>query len=594
MNRFEIVKDIDEGAFGIVQMARNKETGEIVAIKKIKRKYNNWEECMNLREIKSLKKLKHVNIIKLKEVFKLEQELYLVFEYCRTNLFKFYNEEYKAKGRQMPESLIKSIIYQIVSALAYIHKLGFFHRDLKPENLLITDRNVVKMADFGLAREIRSSPPYTDYVSTRWYRAPEILLKSTNYNSPVDIFALGCIMAELYLQAPLFNGASEMDQLSKIFAVLGSPGKNWPEGIKLASQVGFNFPSTPAVNLTDIIKNASPLAIDLMRSMLNFDSSKRPTAAKILQHPYFTSNGGLPVEIENIDPMAKYNNHTHNQSSEKKDHKSNRYNDSDKPTNLPSNTILQKANSKEVLIANFHPEHRNDNYGGRKMADTYYHKRSESTQPNRDIKGTPQAQQKVRAIGLDHIYNSDLTGKKDALDLDIEELENEILSQRRKYDSPNSPIKKQQKENHYSQSAFMNKPGLNESNSSKIHRPDHHTNPNLFDDPLEELLNREQMLIERKDELFYQGPPNKLNFNYYGGLQNNRVGEFKSTTTEDPSKLKGLDTSKNLKYGLGASSKPIFEEDLTLENNLYSHTASYLNGINILNKMPKATYQINN
>jgi serine/threonine protein kinase len=92
-----------------------------------------------------------------------------------------------------------------------MHKHGFFHRDLKPENLLINTNNIIKLIDFGLAREIRSRPPYTDYVSTRWYRAPEILLRSTNYNSPVDIFALGCIMAELYLMKPLFNGTSEID-----------------------------------------------------------------------------------------------------------------------------------------------------------------------------------------------------------------------------------------------------------------------------------------------------------------------------------------------------------------------------------------------
>jgi len=92
-----------------------------------------------------------------------------------------------------------------------MHKHGFFHRDLKPENLLISPDNVVKLIDFGLAREVRSRPPFTDYVSTRWYRAPEILLRSTNYNSPVDIFALGCIMAELYLMKPLFNGSSEID-----------------------------------------------------------------------------------------------------------------------------------------------------------------------------------------------------------------------------------------------------------------------------------------------------------------------------------------------------------------------------------------------
>lgn len=104
----------------------------------------------------------------------------------------------------MPEEQIKSIIYQTANGLAHMHKHGFFHRDLKPENLLSDSKGLLKIIDFGLAREIRSRPPYTDYVATRWYRAPEILLKQPNYNSPVDIFALGCIMAELYLNRPLF------------------------------------------------------------------------------------------------------------------------------------------------------------------------------------------------------------------------------------------------------------------------------------------------------------------------------------------------------------------------------------------------------
>lgn len=109
-----------------------------------------------------------------------------------------------------------------MQGLAYCHKQGFFHRDLKPENLLVNN-DQIKIADFGLAREIRSRPPYTDYVATRWYRAPELLLRSTIYSSPVDIFAMGCIMAELYLLKPIFPGNSEADQLYKICAILGSP-----------------------------------------------------------------------------------------------------------------------------------------------------------------------------------------------------------------------------------------------------------------------------------------------------------------------------------------------------------------------------------
>ena len=120
----------------------------------------------------------------------------------------------KGNTKDLPENEIKSIIYQTLEGLAHMHKKGFFHRDLKPENLLTTG-NITKIADFGLAREIRSKPPFTDYVSTRWYRAPEILLRSTTYNSPVDIFAMGAIMAELYMLRPLFPGKNETDQIYK-------------------------------------------------------------------------------------------------------------------------------------------------------------------------------------------------------------------------------------------------------------------------------------------------------------------------------------------------------------------------------------------
>ena len=286
MENYEILNEIDEGAFGIVEMARNKTTLEIVAIKKIKRKFNTWDECENLREIKSLKKLKHPNIIKLKEYFRFQQELFLVFEYAQTNLFKLYQKQFKSQNRVFPESFIQSLVYQTVSALMYMHQTDFFHRDLKPENLLITTQNTLKIADFGLAREIRSSPPYTDYIATRWYRAPEILLKSTNYNSPVDIWAMGCIMAELYLLKPLFSGNSEIDQLTKISALLGNPARVWPEGNRLAKLTGFTFLDSPTINFEDLLPMASMVAIDFLKLVLCWDSLKRPTAAKLLQHPF--------------------------------------------------------------------------------------------------------------------------------------------------------------------------------------------------------------------------------------------------------------------------------------------------------------------
>ncbi len=304
MDRYKIQKTVGDGSYGVVFKATNIQSGETVAIKRMKKKFYSWEECMSLRELKSLKNLNHNNIIKLKEVIKVSDELNFVFEFIDENVYQLYTQV-RDQGKQFPESQIRSIIFQTVSGLAYMHKHGFFHRDLKPENLLVQNKDVIKIADFGLAREIRSRPPYTDYVSTRWYRAPEILLKSVNYNSPIDIFALGCIMAELYMLRPLFNGNSETDQLYKVCSVLGTPSLNsWSEGHRLATQMGFNFPQFSAMPLSNLIPNASPEALQLLNEMLRYDPSKRPTAQQVLQHPYFSGMGmGAPSFSKPILPI---------------------------------------------------------------------------------------------------------------------------------------------------------------------------------------------------------------------------------------------------------------------------------------------------
>jgi len=293
MDRFKIHKTIGDGAYGVVYKASIIKSGEIVAIKKMKKKFYSWDECMSLKELKSLRKLNHLNIVKLKEVVKVSDDLYFVFELLEQNVLQLYTEV-RDRGKSLTETQIKSIIYQTSAGLAYMHKQGFFHRDMKPENLLITN-DTVKIADFGLAREVRSRPPYTEYISTRWYRAPEILLKSSVYNSPVDIFALGCIMAELYMSAPLFNGSSEIDQIYKICSILGTPThKNWSEGYQLAAKIGLTFPQFAPVSLSTLIPNASHEAIELISEMLKFDPHKRITAAQILQHPFFA--GYMPDE----------------------------------------------------------------------------------------------------------------------------------------------------------------------------------------------------------------------------------------------------------------------------------------------------------
>ena len=303
MDQYKIVKVIGDGTYGIVLKAINIKTNEVVAIKKMKKKFLTWDECMQLREIKFLKKLNHPNIIKLKEVIRVNDTLHLVFEFADNNLLQLM----ESRGRPFSEIEIQRIMQQIFSGVSYIHKNGFFHRDLKPENLM-TNRSptgpLIKICDFGQAREIRSTPPYTEYISTRWYRAPECLLRSNVYSSPVDIFGLGCIMAELYLGRPLFQGTSEGDQIFKICSVLGTPTTlTWHEGLRLGAKIGYQFPNFVATPLASLIPNASKDAIDLMTAILQFDPQKRITAAKALSHPYFAL---LPVkDVENEYKLAK-------------------------------------------------------------------------------------------------------------------------------------------------------------------------------------------------------------------------------------------------------------------------------------------------
>ncbi|KAM5163133.1 serine/threonine-protein kinase ICK [Mantella aurantiaca] len=308
MNRYTTIKQLGDGTYGSVLLARSTESGELIAVKKMKRKFYSWEECMNLRELKSLRKLNHPNVIKLKEVIRENDQLYFVFEYMKENLYQLM----KDRNKLFPETTIRNIMFQIFQGLAFVHKYGFFHRDLKPENLLCMGPELIKIADFGLARETRSRPPYTDYVSTRWYRAPEVLLRSTNYNSPIDVWAVGCIMAEVYTLRPLFPGSSEIDTIFKICQVLGTPKKtDWPEGYQLATSMNFRWPQCVPNNLKTLIPNASSDGIQIMRDMLQWDPKKRPTASKALRHPYFQVGQalGTPQRIQELTKQDTQEKH---------------------------------------------------------------------------------------------------------------------------------------------------------------------------------------------------------------------------------------------------------------------------------------------
>ena len=299
MEDYEMITRIGGGSFADVYKALEKSTGELVAIKILKRKYKKWDDCQELIEVRSLQKLHNEstfnkpgeeNIIKLKQVIFIKKTgtLNLIFEYMETDLLELMKS---CEPKTLKEDQIRDIMHQTLLGLAFMHKYGFFHRDMKPENLLLT-RNKLKIADFGLAREIRSIPPYTEYVSTRYYRAPECILKSTNYNSPIDIWGLGCIMAEMYTHPqPLFCGSNEKEVLFRICSILGTPTHDiWNDGIRQANIIGMKFPTCQGTDLEKVIPEASSEAIDLMKQMIQWDPNKRATAKNLLNHPFFTNH----------------------------------------------------------------------------------------------------------------------------------------------------------------------------------------------------------------------------------------------------------------------------------------------------------------
>eukprot|EP01138_Halocafeteria_seosinensis_P010946 gb/GECG01011180.1/.p1 GENE.gb/GECG01011180.1/~~gb/GECG01011180.1/.p1 ORF type:complete len:536 (+),score=60.75 gb/GECG01011180.1/:1-1608(+) len=308
MQRYTVQRQLGDGAYGRVVCAKDNETGELVAIKGIKKRIERWNEALGLREVKALTTIKkHPNIVRLKQLIHENQMVYFVFEYCESNLL-----EVQRKFGRLPEPVIRNIAKQILQGLSHMHKHGFFHRDIKPENLLVrdcpseeaynaaTDKAAVfrdmqiKIADFGLAREIRSRPPYTDYVATRWYRAPELLLRSGpgQYSSAVDLWAVGCILGELYAGKPLAAGATEANQFFKLCILLGSPtSQEWQQGIRLIHNSGLVLPSQSdsEESLEHMCADAPSEAVALVRLLLNWNPTRRPNAAAALKHAYFRS-----------------------------------------------------------------------------------------------------------------------------------------------------------------------------------------------------------------------------------------------------------------------------------------------------------------
>ncbi|EKF27766.1 cell division related protein kinase 2, putative [Trypanosoma cruzi marinkellei] len=284
-NRMDI---LGEGTYGVVYRAVDKITGQIVALKKVR--LDRTEEGIPqtaLREVSILQEIHHPNVVNLLDVICTDGKLYLIFEYVDYDLKKAIEK----RGYTFTGVTLKKLVYQLLDGLFFCHRHRIVHRDLKPANILITSDNVLKLADFGLARTFQiPMHTYTHEVVTLWYRAPEILLGEKHYTPAVDIWSVGCIFAELARGKVIFRGDSEIGQLFEIFQVLGTPMDtegSWP-GVSSLPDYRDVFPRWAGKPLAQVIPQLDSEAIDLLSRMLKYSPTERISAKEALQHSWFS------------------------------------------------------------------------------------------------------------------------------------------------------------------------------------------------------------------------------------------------------------------------------------------------------------------
>ncbi|KAF8381530.1 cdk-7, partial [Pristionchus pacificus] len=287
--RYENVAHLGEGQFANVYKAKDLETGEFVAIKKIKLgSRHEAKDGVNrtaLREMKLLLEIHHENIIGLRDVFGHKTNIQLVMDFMETDL----EHVIKEKDIILLSQHVKNITLQTILGLEYLHVNWILHRDLKPNNLLMNAAGTIKITDFGLARFYGSpNRVYTHQVVTRWYRAPELLYGARAYGVGVDMWAIGCIIAELLLRVPLFPGQSDLDQLSAIYKILGTPTESdWPLMKKLPDYVVIK--DLPSMDMRHIFSAAGDELLELIQGCFAFDPLKRWSATDALKSPYFST-----------------------------------------------------------------------------------------------------------------------------------------------------------------------------------------------------------------------------------------------------------------------------------------------------------------
>ncbi|PON21201.1 CMGC/CDK protein kinase [Trichoderma gamsii] len=300
VDHYDKLNDIEEGTYGFVARATELSTGRVVAIKRLKLEAAdpNGLPVTGLREIQILKRCRHRNVVKLEEVVvgndigRPDNSIFLVLEFVEHDLKSILDD--------MPEpflsSEVKRLLLQLASGVSYLHENYILHRDLKTSNLLLSNRGLLKIADFGMARYVGESPTpkLTQLVVTLWYRSPELLLGTRSYASPVDMWSVGCIFGELIAREPLLQGSNEVDQISKIFQLCGFPtDESWPSFRRLPNARSLRLPPKQQQQAAtgSVIRAKFPslttAGASLLNSLLALDPDKRPSAKEMLEHEYF-------------------------------------------------------------------------------------------------------------------------------------------------------------------------------------------------------------------------------------------------------------------------------------------------------------------
>ncbi|KAF9097115.1 Cyclin-dependent kinase 3 [Mortierella sp. GBA35] len=293
---YQKLEKIGEGTYGVVYKATHRATGRVVAMKKIR--LENEDEGVPstaIREISLLKELRHNHVVELLDIVHEESKLFLVFEFLELDLKKYMDTRPNTSNTGLPMEQVKEYLFQLIQGVEFCHARRILHRDLKPQNLLIDENRRLKLADFGLARAFGIPlRTYTHEVITLWYRAPEILMGSRHYSTAVDMWSVGCIFAEMITKKPLFPGDSEIDEMFKIFKILGTPNETvWP-GVSELKDWNPEFPKWARKDLREQVPGLNDEGLDLLEQMIDYNPARRISAKRALLHPFFQSIAHSP------------------------------------------------------------------------------------------------------------------------------------------------------------------------------------------------------------------------------------------------------------------------------------------------------------